>query len=352
MTNNQITETGESAEITLADLYQFITKYFLLVILGGILGGIGGVLYSFTKEKTYTAQTILLPEYSMSNNNSFFSMASGGEKSGAEKLTPDLYPNVLKSIPFGQYLLTVPVTDEKNKNYATLRAYLQRENPSPSVPISAIPGQSNSLSKTNGKQNSNVLSNILRLSAEENSLIMSASSFIRSSVEARSGITTLECEMTDPVVAAQLVEISKNYLVKYIEEYRTSKTYEQVSFLTKRVSEAKIRQQNAEYALQSYRDQNRGAFLNVARIAEQRLQAEYTLSQSIYSDLTIKLEQAKIRMKEEKPVFKVLEPSKIPLDKSSPNRPLLGLIFAAIGSFLVLAYIVFFKEKLHLKILQ
>jgi uncharacterized protein involved in exopolysaccharide biosynthesis len=157
--------------------------------------------------------------------------------------------------------------------------------------------------------------------------------------------------MSDPVVAAILVEASKKYLINYVEEYRTSKTTNQVTFLQERVSESKSRQQKAEYALQSYRDRNRGSFLNVARIEEQRLQADYTLAQSIYSDLVVKLEQAKIKVKEEKPVFKILEPAKVPTNKSSPKRPIIAFIFAVAGGFLTFFYIIFFKEKYHLKLL-
>lgn len=332
-------------ELSLADVIGFVKKYFLIIIIAGVVGGIGGYLYTFLLPKKYTAQTILLPEYSMSNNNSFFSMATGGEKTGAEKLTPDLYPNILQSLPYGQFMLTVPVIDAANKAYPNLREYLLKDS---EIKANNTP-DINSSSKI--KQNP-ALKDILVLNNQENSLANSAARIISASVEPKSGITTLSAEMTDPVVAAILVETSKNYLVKYIEDYRTTKTSEQVEFLEKRVSEAKKRQQNAEYSLQSYRDHNRGAFLNVARIEEQRLQTDYTLAQSIYSDLTFKLEQAKIKVKEEKPVFKVLEPTKVPLDKSSPNRTITAMIFGVAGAILALFYIIFIKEKLHLKLIH
>lgn len=351
MIERQLNEKNQALEISLIDLINFVKKYFLLLIIATFVSGIVGIIYSFTLPRKYTAQTILLPEYSMGGGNSFFSMAVGNERGGAEKLTPDLYPNILNSTPFGSHLLTVPVTDEFGASYPTLKKYLARESSQ-----SGIVNWFNFFSKTptTSKEQSKIstLPNILVLSSQENGLIGTATSLVTATVDTKNGIITLRCELEDPIVATILVEASKFYLINYVEEYRTSKTNAQVTFLEKRVAEAKKRQYSAEYALQNYRDRNRNAFLNVARIEEQRLQGEYTLSQSIYTDLTIKLEQARIKVKEEKPVFKVLEPSKVPLGKSSPKRPIIGLIFSVIGGLLTLFYIIFFREKLHLQLLK
>ncbi|WAC11929.1 lipopolysaccharide biosynthesis protein [Dyadobacter pollutisoli] len=339
----------DALEISIGDLINFIKKYIIFLMLTGLSFAIIGILYSFSLTRLFTAQTVLLPEYNMSSGNSFFSMAVGAEKGGAEKLVPDLYPNILKSTPFGQYLLKQPVTDESGKRYPHLEEYLGR-----SKQVSLL-SRVLSVFKTDSPQSAKGPTllpspNILMISREEQGKISSVIGLINITVDDKNGIITLECEMSDPVVAAILVEASKKYLIDYVEEYRTSKTTDQVTFLQERVRESKSRQQIAEYALQSYRDRNRSSFLNVARIEEQRLQADYTLAQSVYSDLVVKLEQAKIKVKEEKPVFKTLEPVQVPTSKSSPKRPLTAITFAVVGTFMALLYIVFFKEKYHLKL--
>jgi uncharacterized protein involved in exopolysaccharide biosynthesis len=349
MLDQQNTKKNETLEISIRDLINFLKKYFLLLVLAGVIFAIVGILYSFSLTRMYTAQTVLLPEYSMSNSNSIFSMAVGSEKGGAEKLVPDLYPNILKSTPFGQYLLKQPVIDESGKKYAHLEEYLGRSK-EVSI-ISSILSIFKSDKAESGSKSAPISSpDILAISSEEQSKISGAIRLVGITVDNKNGIITIECEMSDPVVAAILVEASKKYLISYVEEYRTSKTTDQVTFLQERVSESKSRQQKAEYALQSYRDRNRSSYLNVARIEEQRLQADYTLAQSVYSDLVVKLEQAKIKVKEEKPVFKILEPAKVPTYKSSPKRPIIAFIFAVAGGFMALFYIIFFKEKYHLKL--
>ncbi|TLV00785.1 Wzz/FepE/Etk N-terminal domain-containing protein [Dyadobacter luticola] len=336
-------------EITVKDLLIFLKKYIFLLIAVPACFAVLGILYSFSLPKLFTAQTVLLPEYSMAGNNSFFSMAVTADRGGAEKLVPELYPNILTSTPFGLYLLKQPITDQNGKKYADLKAYLSRDT-SPSL-YARFMSLFRPKSAPAKSQVSFPKSNIIFLSPEEQGKVSNAIGLVRISVDNKNGIITIGCEMEDPVIAAIIVEASKNYLIDYVEDYRTSKTSDQAAFLQKRVVEAKSRQQNAEYALQSYRDRNRNSFLNVARIEEQRLQSDYTLAQSIYSDLVVKLEQSKIKVKEERPVFKILEPAKVPLARSSPKRIVIALIFAVVGGFLTLIYIVFFKEKYHLKLM-
>jgi uncharacterized protein involved in exopolysaccharide biosynthesis len=338
-------------EIHLADILTFFSKYILLLVITGFCAGALGILGSFFFTKKYTATTILLPEYS-SGKSSFFSLAMGGNSSeGIGNLTPDLYPNVLESTSFGEFLLKEPIVTQSGQRYSSLREYMKRD-----TSVSILMRIKSLFSfKKKGKPGPRVEfknSNILNYSSEEQGLISGAKSLVKASLEQKNGLVSIESELPDPIVAAMLVEASRSYLVNYVEEFRTAKLTQQLEFLSSRVRESRRRLKSAEYALQSYRDRNRNAFLNVARIEEQRLQSDYTLAQSIYSDLVIKEEQIKIKVKEERPVFKVLEPIKVPLNTSSPNRTLFGIAAGLFGAFVVLAYLILFREGLYRKLIK
>ncbi|MBC7571847.1 MAG: lipopolysaccharide biosynthesis protein, partial [Spirosoma sp.] len=145
----------------------------------------------------------------------------------------------------------------------------------------------------------------------------------------------------DPVVAATVARLSLEYLTDYITNYRTEKARQQVTFLAGQVSESNSKYQASEYALSNYRDKNRNLFLNTAKIEEQRLQADYLLNQSVYNELSKQFAQAKIKVQEETPVFKVLEPATVPLRKSGPKRTIIVLGFAVLGGILGLVYALF-----------
>ncbi|MCF2498826.1 Wzz/FepE/Etk N-terminal domain-containing protein [Dyadobacter chenhuakuii] len=344
MPDIQSVKTTDTVEISFIEVLGFFKRYFLVLVVAAIAFGILGVAISFLLEKRYTAQTILLPELGSSRNGSFFSMALGAGSDPSGKLVPELYPNILSTVPFGQYLLKVPVVDQDNVSYTSLENFMKRDS-SQSFLSRLLSFGSKKSDKPAPKPKTDI--GILSFTMEQERLVNAAKGLVQATVGATDGIITIESEMTDPVVAAMLVSASEKYLIEYVTNYTVSKTTQQVEFLQKRVEEAKKRQQGAEYALQAYRDSHRNTFLNVARIEEQRLQAEYVLSQAIYSDLSNKLEQFKIREKEEKPVFKVLEPVRVPLSKSSPKRFFIGIIFSVLGVFFTLSYVIFFKEKLH-----
>lgn len=52
---------------------------------------------------------------------------------------------------------------------------------------------------------------------------------------------------------------------------------------------------------------------------------------TIYSELAKQLEQAKIQVKQDTPVFTIIEPVSVPTNKSKPNRPMILFIWLFLG---------------------
>lgn len=337
----------DASEIRFTDIILFVGKYIKMLLLIAILSLIAGILYSFTLTKKYEAKVSLLPEYGTSKRGSFSLLSAGLNGDGAEKLQPDLYPTIMQSSPFGEYLLKQPVVDQNNKSYKTLLEFMKSQ-----AKPGLLSGLFSSSPKTPKKEIKLNKQGILSYSLQEQSNIAGAISLLSAEVEQKSGVIAISAETADPFVSAIIVEAAQKYLIDYVEDYRSSKASQREGLLADRVKEAKTRLRTAEYALQSYRDQNRNIFSNTAKIEEQRLQAEYVLSESLYTDLVRRYEQAKVNVKEERPVFKVLEPVKVPLVKSSPKRLRIGLIWGFLGGFFTLLYIIIFKEKVIQKIVS
>jgi uncharacterized protein involved in exopolysaccharide biosynthesis len=329
-------------EVRFADIILFLKKYFKSLIIASVISGITGFVFSYLLTKKYESKIILLPEYGSAKRSSFSLLAALGTD-GAEKLAPDLYPTILQSTPFGLYLLQQPVTDQGNHAYKSFKLYLNREQ---SKPTGLFSGLFSNGKKEVEKVKKLSYDGVLSYSPDEQLDISKALALFSANVDQKSGVIEISAVTADPFVSAIAAENARKYLVNYIEDYRTSKVGQNLITLKDRVNEAKTRLRNAEVGLQSYRDKNRNTFLNVAKIEEQRLQSEYLLSQSLYNDLTGRYEQAKIDLKDEKPVFKILEPAKVPLVKSSPKRVRIALIAAFLGVLLYLAYIIFRKEKI------
>jgi uncharacterized protein involved in exopolysaccharide biosynthesis len=344
MTEQSNKKTPQVAEIDLSLIIDFIKKYFLIIGIIAFIAGIAGYAFSFLLAKSYRAQTVILPEQNISSG-SFGSLSSlarlggvtGGGTSGS--IDPELYPTILSALPFGLYMLEQPVVDSKQQKYKNIETYLKRpkkkylffEEDNTSVPSSE---NTDFLNQTR----------ILTISAEKEIYVRTVIAYINAVFNFENNTISISSEIDDPYVAAQIVDYATEYIVNYVTDYRTSKNTEEVTFLEKQSVVAKKREQKAELALQSYRDRNRNAFLNVAKIEEQRLQSEYTLAQSIYNDIVRKWEDAKIKLNENQPVIKIIEPVQVPRVSSKPRRVIVALIFAFVGGLISTLYFFLFKE--------
>ena len=335
-------KSNEVVEINLGEIAALFKKYFLLLAIVTLVAMVLGYAFSFLFTKTYKSEISLLTEYNSSKLGPLAGLsASLGTVSGAENLSPDLYPEVLSSYPFGIFLLNQPVMDEAGKTHTTFRKFNESRRSDTSI-FSFFNSSSDKTLKTPVKLSN---SDILNFSAPEEQLIKSALSVVTSAYETKSRVLTISATTADPVVSAYIADAAKNYMIQYMEDYGTNKSSIQVKFLSGQVIEASKRHRRAEYNLQSYRDRNRNPFLNVARIEEQRLQTEFNLAEALHLDLIRKLEDAKLKVKEQKPVFKVLEPAKVPLSKVSPKRPIFILVFGFLGALGAMIFILIRRNK-------
>lgn len=347
----------EQIEIHLSDIVDFLSVNRSLLILSAILGLLVGTVYAFSKPNTYTAQVSVLPEAQNKSNGSLGGLSSLAGLAGIsldnlntqETIRPDLYPNILQSIPFVIHILDQEVYSSKSKKEIKLKKFLTTTENNFIENLFESPQSSLSILKDNGiRSNQNYLSEtreIVQITKEQEDLITSVQRAVSSEFDRKTGIFSITVVETDPIIATLMARLSLEYLTTYLTNYRTEKSRQQFKFLSKQVDDAKSRYQTAEYAISKYRDQNRSLFLNTAKIEEQRLQAEYLLTQSVYNELSKQMEQAKIRIQEETPVFKVLEPATVPLHKSGPKRLTIIIISGLLTVFTVLIGLVIMRIK-------
>ena len=89
--------------------------------------------------------------------------------------------------------------------------------------------------------------------------------------------------------------------------------------------------EEAQQRLASFRDRNKNVSLATAKAEEERLTSQYNLVYGVYSELSKQLEQSKIQVKQETPVFTIIEPISVPTKKSKPNRPLILFLGILLG---------------------
>lgn len=296
----------------------------------GLIFSVTGTIYAFLVPVEYATETRIMPEFqagAAANLERFGALAelvgidleSG---TNTEAVRPDLYPDILMSTPFLLTVLNHPVTTTGKKTYPSLIAFLTTSTPKPftfwlnDVPLTMPPSDS---------------SGPVRLSKEQEDVLKDIQKRIVPDLDQQSGIISIRVKMPDAEVAALVCLQATTYLTDYVVRYRTRKTRTNLTFITQRRNEAKARYDRALTALSAYGDQNRFLFTQSARAEGKRLEAEYTLSQTLYDDLSRQYEQTRLKIQEETPILTVLEPPKVPTRRSEPRRTVIVLIFAGVG---------------------
>ncbi len=302
---------------------------FLIRLVGVFI--VIGLSVAFLSGEEFESESRLMPELqakAAARSQQFGALAelAGidlGSSLTVEAVRPDLYPDVLSSTPFLLFACNQPVTDRNRKRYLLQDFLLEKEGKlTPANRI--LPTMNRPLVQFN-KEQENLLKDIKeRLTA---------------SLDKKSGIIYVKTTMPDPAIAAQFTQLAVTYLQTYVSNYRTGKVRQSERFLARQVREAKARYQQAELAWSMHADQNRFVVTKVADINSRRLEADYIASQTLYNDLNRQLEQTRLRVQEETPIFQVLEPPRVPVKRSSPRRTLLVLGAALLGGIVGISWL-------------
>ena len=140
----------------------------------------------------------------------------------------------------------------------------------------------------------------------------------RITIEDEEGFTIIRARMPDPYAAADLAQVATDLLMRELINFEIRKTRDQLNFLEEEFILSKERFEQAQVALAEFTDRNQGFLSAVAQIERERLQNDLDLAFDIYSSWTRQVEETRIKLREDTPVFTEVDPVQVP---SRPVRP-------------------------------
>jgi len=309
-----------------------------------------GIFVSLLIPNEFTASSTIIPQISdqksklgglsgISGLSGLAAMAGINlSTSTGSEISPKTYSTIISSVPFQLELMKTPLNFENLGSQVTLFDYytrIKRGNSIvkytiglPSLIIKAIKGEK----KNNFSPSENNPLYILTEDQYEIQKIIEKQ--VNIFVNDIDGNVSINCSLPEAYAAAQLVQNTQTLLQRYITEFKIEKAKIDQEFIQQRYDEAKKNYQAAQQQLALFRDRNKNMSQSIAKTEEERLYGEYTLVTGVYSELAKKLEQAKILVKEETPVFTIISPVSVPTQKSHPNRPIIVIISMFIGFIL------------------
>ena len=321
-------------------------KKFIITVTGVFVAL--GLVAALTMTKVYTSKVTLVPELGKTSSSSSLGnitsmLGLGGAISGAssDAYNVTVYPEVVASTPFMTKLFDIHVSDPEEGIDTTLIAYLTREKFSLTgmimKPILSI--FSTDSIETPQKVD------VFRLTKKQARVVDVLNKSIVAEVDKKSGETTINVTMDNPVVAAIVADTVCRNLKEYITEYRTKKAREDLDNYQKIADESYQAYQKASRAYAYYQDHNRGLILNAAISEGARLQNEVNIASQVYSQMKLQAEAARGKVIDEKPVFAVIQPASVPLQSDNSRKKIL-LIWTFLGFALSCGWVVFKEDVL------
>lgn len=375
-------------EISLVEIWNllWVRKHF--IILSIVVFIILGYIAAKTSPVEYQAKCVMLmtdkggaagggannPLLGLAGLAGGPAVAGGGNAAG--DLGAEIYPIILSSKPFLIELANDSFFVKNTNQKITLKEYFRNKGIKENLIVRSknfilgIPGMIMDIFKSSPKPSTDALIGINQTKpnakANTGSTLSTNVDIIQLSEEDKSAAglmmgrilltrladqITLTVKMPEAWISAQATQMVLDKLIKYVTKYKTGKQLENVNFLEATTAEAEAAYKSNQQKVAGFKDNNYGVVFQSVQSREQLLQNEFTLSFTLYNSLVTQLQQARIQLKKDTPLFTLLEPVYVPDSPSEPNPPkiMLSYLFIglSIGILLVLLNIgfVFFKEK-------
>ncbi len=186
-------------------------------------------------------------------------------------------------------------------------------------------------------------SNLLMLTKEQQGILEDLKSRIKVTMDWDLNVVNVEAKMQDARVAAEVTEYTQDYITKYVKAYSVAKGMEQLKFVEQQLDVKRQAFEAIQMELAEFRDRNQFVTTARARSEEQRLESQYNIAYNVYNQLAQQRETTKIQINENTPVFTVLEPVKVPVEKSEPKRAIILIIFLVSGAMLSMGVVLVMK---------
>ena len=344
-TNTQFLED----EIDMIELLKKVYKEKKLIFKYSIITAFIGVVFALFEPNQFTSSTTFIPQLSSgvkTGGSSFSGLASlaginiGGIESSSE-FPPTLYPQVVNGVPFRLELLSNEITF--NNELVTVKDYFLVNKSSfnilETIKKYTINLPSLILSSFKDQKEFTNESKFYSISKEDQRLFNILANNLSLSINEKEGFITISYTDSNKNIAAQITQISQNLLQEKIIEFKNKSSKEMLDFALKQYYDKKESYEKLQDERAVFVDKNINISSSLFQNKLSRLESEVNISASIVQQLASQVEQAKLQVNKDTPVFTTIKPVTIPFERSAPKRTLIVITFLFLGFVLSCGYV-------------
>lgn len=330
----KITQKSDSS-IDFGAIWAAIKKYKKLYYKTLGIALVLALIIGFSLPKTYNCKILLAPETGGGSSSlgglaalaSSFGVSVGAGGQGGDAITPNVYPELMKSVDFKTSLFPIKVKQKKDKKTMSYYDYLKYE--------WRVPWWEDLFGLTAPKPIKDTLVNTFELTPEQARIAGLAIKNVECKIDKKTNLISIEVRAQDPYVAAQLADSVKNRLQDFLTGYRTKKARYDLDYALKLNRQAKKDYERARLLYSEYVDANQEIYLLSAMQKQNDLENEMQLQYNNYTATSAQVLTAQAKVQETTPSFTTVQSATVPLGPSGPKKELIMIIclfLAALGT--------------------
>ena len=327
-------ENIKDDEIDLVEILKKIYKSKKIILIISFFFALLGVAVALLSTVKYSSETIFITQNQESNSSSLSGVASlvginlGTSNFGGE-IPSSMYPQVSNSPKFKRLLLNSYIDFDNKIN---LKQYL----------IDYY-----KLNIENDKINSD-----LYVSELENDCFKIIDKIITININQKDGFISLSSTLTVAEYSANLTINAKEILQEIIIDNKIESANQNLIFSQQQLEEKKLIFDEIQAKLAYFSDSNLNSVNSFVINERDKLEAEFQIINAVVTELSKQVEQAKLQVSKDTPVFSTIKEAVIPVERTSPKRTQIVLIFGFTGLIISIISVLIFQplKKILLQI--
>ena len=292
---------------------QIIIISFVFVLVGVAAALLSPVVYS-SSTTFINSQTESSSSSGLSGVASLVGINLGGMSSGSE-IPPTMYPQLGESIEFKRDLLNSYI-DEKEQ-----------------IKLEDFLANYNDIEKSVTENN-----NKLFISEYEDKLFNVINDVISISVNQKDGFITITANMPNSEYAANTCINAREILQQTVINNRIKSAKQKLEYSEEQLNSKRIEFEEVQNKLAYFNDSNLNLVTSSVINEREKLEAEFQIINAVMIELSKQVEQRKLQVSEDTPVFSIVKEASMAVKRSSPKRTQMVLIFGFIGLVTSISY--------------
>ena len=320
----------------------FLARRFVIKIT--ILFSALGIVLALVSPVRYTASSMFMPQLSdRQSNSSLGGLASlaginltaimGGQP---QEIAPSLYPQIAESSPYRMTLLETPVSESQ----ISFRDYILGQDRDVSITtlIKKYTIGLPSLLFSNNNTDSPQDKILFDISEEDRGLFEFLDQILSVEVDDQEGLVSIGVEFYDRKIAAQLAQAATDLLQAKIISFKSQSARNNLQFVQSQFDAKRQEFEQIQDSIAMFKDQNLNITSSLYQNQLTRLESQFAVTSSVFQELAGQVEQAKIQVNKDTPIFMIIEPVSVPLKRSKPQRAMMVAIWTVLGGVMAVGW--------------